>query len=48
MNWVNPFMLAGVTVKTGPQDRFPLSQIKLIRYNERLLDPSSAPLMKGR
>jgi branched-chain amino acid transport system substrate-binding protein len=32
MNWVNPFMIAGVRVKTGPQDRFPLSQIKLARY----------------
>ena len=32
MNWVNPFAIAGVRVKTGPQDRFPLSQIKLARY----------------
>ncbi len=37
MNWVNPFLLAGIKVKTGPQDRFPISQMKLIRYNERHL-----------
>jgi branched-chain amino acid transport system substrate-binding protein len=33
MNWVNPFLIKGVKVKTGPQDRFPVSQMKLIRFN---------------
>ena len=33
MNWVNPFAIKGIRVKTGQQDRFPISQMKLIRYN---------------
>jgi branched-chain amino acid transport system substrate-binding protein len=33
MNWVNPYALKGVRVKTGRRDRFPISQMKLIRYN---------------
>jgi branched-chain amino acid transport system substrate-binding protein len=32
MNWVNPFTLKGVKVKTSATDRFPISQIRLIRY----------------
>ncbi len=35
MNWVNPFALKGVRVKTSRRDRFPLSQIKIIRYRNR-------------
>ena len=34
MNWVNPYAIKGVTVKTGPNDHFPISQIKLIRYQD--------------
>ena len=33
MNWANPFTLPGVKVKTSPTDPFPISQVKLIRYN---------------
>ena len=47
MNWVNPFLLQGVKVKTGPQDRFPISQMKLIRYNNGTWS-EFGPLIKGR
>ena len=47
MNWVNPFLLAGVKVKTGPQDRFPISQMKLIRYGNGTWS-EFGPLIKGR
>jgi len=47
MNWVNPFLLAGIKVKTGPQDRFPVSQMKLIRYNAGTWS-EFGPLIKGR
>jgi branched-chain amino acid transport system substrate-binding protein len=47
MNWVNPFLLKGITVKTGPQDRFPISQMKLIRYNNGTWS-EFGPLIKGR
>ena len=33
MNWTNPFALPGIKVKTSPSDPFPISQVKLIRYN---------------
>jgi branched-chain amino acid transport system substrate-binding protein len=32
MNWTNPFAIKGVRVRTTPGDHFPISQIKLIRY----------------
>ena len=32
MNWVNPYAIKGVRVKTSRTDGFPISQIKLIRY----------------
>ena len=32
MNWVNPYTIKGVRVTASASDRFPLSQIKLIRY----------------
>ena len=32
MNWVNPFMIKGVQVKTSRRDRFPISQMKIVRY----------------
>jgi branched-chain amino acid transport system substrate-binding protein len=47
MNWVNPFLLAGIKVKTGRQDRFPISQMKLIRYNNGTWS-EFGPLIKGR
>jgi branched-chain amino acid transport system substrate-binding protein len=33
MNWTNPYTLKGIKVKTGKNDRFPISQIRLIRFN---------------
>jgi branched-chain amino acid transport system substrate-binding protein len=36
MNWVNPFLLAGVTVQTSPTDPFPVSQVKLMRFQDGL------------
>ncbi len=33
MNWKNPFTIPGITVKTSPTDPFPISQLKLIRFN---------------
>ena len=32
MNWVNPFTLKGIRVKTGKRDHFPISQMKLVKY----------------
>jgi branched-chain amino acid transport system substrate-binding protein len=32
MNWVNPYTLKGIKVKTSKRDRFPISQIRLIRF----------------
>ncbi len=32
MNWVNPYAIKGIRVKTSRTDRFPISQIKLIRW----------------
>jgi hypothetical protein len=33
MNWVNPYLLKGMRVKTSKTDRFPLDQFKITRYN---------------
>jgi branched-chain amino acid transport system substrate-binding protein len=33
MNWVNPYTIKGIRVKTSKTDRFPISQLKLVRYN---------------
>lgn len=32
MNWINPYTIKGIKVKTGKTDRFPISQMKLIRF----------------
>jgi branched-chain amino acid transport system substrate-binding protein len=32
MNWVNPYTIKGIKIKTGKADRFPISQMKLIRF----------------
>jgi hypothetical protein len=32
MNWVNPFTLKGIRVKTSKRDHFPISQMKLVKY----------------
>jgi branched-chain amino acid transport system substrate-binding protein len=34
MNWVNPFTFPGVKIKTSPTDPFPISQVKLIRFQD--------------
>jgi hypothetical protein len=30
---VNPYTIKGIRVKTSKTDRFPISQLKLVRYN---------------
>jgi branched-chain amino acid transport system substrate-binding protein len=48
MNWVNPFALKGMRVKTsGTKDAFPLDQVKLIRYQSGTWGEISG-LMKAR
>ena len=47
MNWVNPFLIKGIRVKTGARDRFPISQMKLIRYNNGTWS-EFGPLIAGR
>jgi branched-chain amino acid transport system substrate-binding protein len=32
MNWINPFTIKGIKIKTGKLDRFPISQMKLIKF----------------
>jgi branched-chain amino acid transport system substrate-binding protein len=47
MNWVNPFLIKGVRVKTSATDHFPISQIKLVRYG-RGTWTEFGPLIEGR
>jgi branched-chain amino acid transport system substrate-binding protein len=47
MNWVNPYALKGVRIKTSRTDRFPIDQGKVIRYNNGSWNEISA-LYKGR
>src|SRR5215211_4034202 len=47
MNWTNPFLLPGVKVKTTPTDPFPISQVKLIRFNNGLWNEMGS-LIQGR
>jgi hypothetical protein len=47
MNWVNPYMIKGIKVKTGKLDRFPISQLKLVRYGGGTFS-EFGPLIKGR
>jgi branched-chain amino acid transport system substrate-binding protein len=47
MNWVNPYLLKGVRVKTSKTDRFPIDQFKLIRYNTGTWSEVSG-IFKGR
>jgi branched-chain amino acid transport system substrate-binding protein len=47
MNWKNPFLLTGMTVKTTRTDHFPISQIRLTRFQGgHFLE--FGPLIKGR
>jgi hypothetical protein len=47
MNWVNPYTIQGVKVKTGKSDRFPISQLKLLRYGNGTFSEFGS-LIKGR
>ena len=47
MNWVNPYAIKGMTVKTTGNDGFPLDQVKIIRYQSGTWSEIS-PLIKGR
>ena len=47
MNWVNPFMIKGIKVKTSKTDHFPISQLKLVRYANGTFN-EFGPLIKGR
>ena len=47
MNWVNPYTLKGIKIKTGVRDRFPISQLRLTRYASGGFS-EFGPLIKGR
>ncbi|MBA3735504.1 MAG: ABC transporter substrate-binding protein [Actinobacteria bacterium] len=47
MNWVNPYMIKGIKVKTSKTDHFPISQLKLARYGNGTFS-EFGPLIKGR
>jgi branched-chain amino acid transport system substrate-binding protein len=47
MNWVNPYALKGVKIRTTRADRFPIDQGKVIRYQDGSWSEISA-LYKGR
>jgi branched-chain amino acid transport system substrate-binding protein len=47
MNWVNPYALKGVRIKTSSSDRFPIDQGKVVRYQDGSWTEISA-LYKGR
>ncbi|HET7045819.1 MAG TPA: ABC transporter substrate-binding protein, partial [Gaiellaceae bacterium] len=47
MNWVNPFLLPGVKVQTSTKDHYPISQMKLIRFDNGIWN-EVGPLVNGR
>ena len=47
MNWKNPFLLNGMKVKTSKADHFPISQIRLTRFQGGHFR-EFGPLIKGR
>jgi hypothetical protein len=47
MNWINPYAIKGVRVKTSTSDHFPISQVKLTRYTGGSFS-EFGPLIKGR
>ena len=47
MNWINPYAIKGVKIKTGKLDHFPISQMRLIRYGNGSWT-EFGPLIKGR
>jgi branched-chain amino acid transport system substrate-binding protein len=46
-NWVNPYLLKGIRVKTGRGDHFPIDQGKIVRYRDGSFSEEGA-LLKGR
>jgi branched-chain amino acid transport system substrate-binding protein len=49
MNWVNPYEIKGVVTKTTANDRFPLDQVKIIKYSSTTKTWSeTGALIKGR
>jgi ABC-type branched-subunit amino acid transport system substrate-binding protein len=47
MNWVNPYAIKGVKIKTSKTDRFPIDQGKVVRYQDGSWTEISG-LYKGR
>jgi branched-chain amino acid transport system substrate-binding protein len=47
MNWVNPYAIKGVKVKTSETDWFPISQVRLTRFTNGHFT-EFGPLIKGR
>jgi branched-chain amino acid transport system substrate-binding protein len=47
MNWINPYLLKGIRVTASRGDRFPVSQIRLIRYGNGTWS-EFGPLIDGR
>jgi branched-chain amino acid transport system substrate-binding protein len=47
MNWVNPYMIKGIKIKTAKNDHFPIVQIKLTRYQDGVFTEFGS-LIKGR
>ena len=47
MNWVNPYTLKGRPRTTGKADRFPISQLKLLRFGNGTFS-EFGPVIKGR
>ncbi len=47
MNWVSPYMIKGIREKTSKTDHFPISQLKLVRYENGVFT-EFGPLIKGR
>jgi len=47
MNWINPYLIKGIKVKTSKTDHFPISQLKLVRYANGTFSEFGS-LIKGR
>ena len=47
MDWINPYMIKGIKVKTSKTDHFPISQLKLVRYANGTFSEFGS-LIKGR
>ena len=47
MNWVNPYTIKGIKIKTSKSDPFPISQLKLLRYANGTFNEFGS-LIKGR